>query len=105
MLAQNLCDLGYDAHDIAQEHSLVLTMWRELTQPDVLIYLDASLETIRRRLEVDWDQKYLDELIARVQDAREHAHLILRTDDLSEVQVVEQVLKFLKESHVAQHGD
>jgi broad-specificity NMP kinase len=96
-LAKRLCALGYDAHDIAQEHSLVPTMWHELTQPDVLIYLDASLDTIRRRLDVNWERAYVDELLARVADARNHADLSLDTSNLSEAQVVERVMKFLSQ--------
>lgn len=96
-LAKRLCALNYDAHDIAQEHSLVPTMWREITNPDVLVYLDASLSTIRQRLAVDWDQKYLDELVDRVKDARTQARFVLSTDDFSEVEVMERVLEFLEE--------
>ena len=95
-LARNLGALGYDTHDIAQEHSLVQTMWRELTQPDVLIYLDAALETIQRRLHVDWDANYVTELKRRVADARAHADFFLSTDDLSVEQVTTEVLRFIK---------
>ena len=94
-LANKLCVLGYDAHDIAQEHSLVPTMWRELTQPDVLIYLDASRETIQRRLHVTWEREYVAELVARVSHARQHADFFLDTNRLTEAQVVERVLEFL----------
>lgn len=96
-LAHRLAALGYDAHDIAQEHSLVPTMWREISSPDVLIYLDASLATIRQRLGVDWDQDYLDELIDRVKNARAQAHFVLPTDDMTEEQVTERIHEFLKE--------
>ena len=39
---------GYDANAVAQEHSAVSWLWRH-AEPDVLIYLDAALETVRAR--------------------------------------------------------
>jgi deoxyadenosine/deoxycytidine kinase len=94
-LAYRLRMLGFDADDVAQEHSHVQTMWREIARPDVLIYLDASLPTIRARLHVDWEQDYLDELHLRLADARAHAHFVLATDHLTEEGVCERVVDFL----------
>ncbi len=95
-LAGRLRNLGYDAHDCAQEHSHVQTMWRRITNPDVLIYLDANLTTIRERLQVDWDQAYLDELNRRLTDARAHLDLYIVTDDLSIDEVLGRILGFLR---------
>ena len=94
-LANKLRELGYDAEDVAQEHSHVRTMWRQLVNPDVLIYLDASLQTIRARLHVEWEQKYLDELNRRLTDARTHADFSLSTDELSQARVLARVVAFL----------
>lgn len=94
-LATKLRELGYDAHDIAQEHSDVQTMWLQLAKPDVLIYLDVSLATIHERLRVHWDQPYLDRMIFRLTNARAHAHFVLRTDNLSKEQVRDRILDFL----------
>ncbi len=95
-LANGLQAFGYDARDIAQEHSGVPTMWRRITNPDLLIYLDASLPTICARLRVDWEQAYLDELNRRLADARTHAHFYLDTDALAIPQVRERVVEFLR---------
>lgn len=100
-LEQNLIPLGYDAHAIGQEHSQVQTMWREVTNPDVLIYLDASLPTICARLNVNWEQSYIDEQTLRLADARAHAGLTLVTDDLSREQVAARVEEYLKSIQIA----
>ena len=99
-LARNLGKRGYDAHAIAQEHSEVQTMWRQMTHPDLLIYLDASLSTICARLNVNWEQGYIDEQIRRLGDARAHAAFALVTDDLSLDQVADRVVEFLDASSV-----
>ena len=41
-----------DARHVVQGHSHVPDMWQRVTQPDLLIYLDASLEVIRQRRRV-----------------------------------------------------
>ena len=40
-LIAGLRNHGYTAKHIAQEHSYVPAMWQLLTNPDILIYLDA----------------------------------------------------------------
>jgi len=99
-LENNLIPLGHDAHAIGQEHSEVQTMWRELTNPDVLIFLDASRSTICERLNVDWDQGYIDEQARRLADARAHADFTLATDGLDCDEVLSRVVEFLK-THTA----
>lgn len=99
-LAGNLANHGYDAHAIAQEHSEVETMWRQITNPDLLIYLDASLQTICSRLNVNWEQSYIDEQIRRLGDARAHATFTLITDDLSREQVAARIVEFLQASSI-----
>lgn len=94
-LANSLCALGYDAHDIAQEHSNVQRMWRVIARPDLVIYLDVSLETIHVRLQVNWEQSYLDEMHRRLTDAQAHSDFYLRTDLLSREEVLARVLEFL----------
>jgi len=94
-LEANLTQLGYDARAIAQEHSGVQTMWQQITQPDILIYLDVSLENICRRLKVNWEQSYLDEMNRRLAHARAHAHFYLDTNDLTIEQVCARVVAFL----------
>ncbi len=95
-LQDNLVRLGYNARAIAQEHSGVLTMWQQITQPDILIYLDVSLENICRRLKVNWEHAYLDEMNRRLAHARTHAHFFLDTNPLTADQVCARVETFLR---------
>jgi deoxyadenosine/deoxycytidine kinase len=95
-LANNLAKLGFDARAIGQEHSQVQTMWRQMTHPDILIYLEASLQTICARLNVVWEQNYLDEQNRRLGDARAHADFTLATDGLEREEVLVCVVDFLE---------
>jgi deoxyadenosine/deoxycytidine kinase len=95
-LATNLTACGYDAQDCAQEHSHVQSMWDKIAHPDLLLYLDASLATIRGRLGVDWEQAYLDEMNRRLANARAHADLVLNTDPLTCDQVFARALEFVR---------
>jgi hypothetical protein len=72
-------------------------MWQRLSKPDFLIYLDARLETIAQRRNIDWGQKRLDVLNARLAHARAHCDLYLPTDDLSPADVVARVRAQLSE--------
>lgn len=98
VLAASLKGLGYDARTAAQDHSLVPDMWRRLNPPDVLIYLDVTLETAhqRGRIGMGWDQQYLDEQHQRLRHARAHCDFYLLTSDLSEEEVLARVLDFLQ---------
>ncbi len=87
---------GYACRHIAQEHSYVQAMWQIISRPDLLIYLGASfpVSTARRRL--DWQEKDYQEQIRRLAHARQHAHLLLDTDNLTPDQVLQKVLGFLQ---------
>ena len=99
-LARNLRARGYDAEDCGQEHSGVQYMWQRIAQPDILIFLDASLATINQRLRVNWEQSYLDEMRRRLTHARAHAHCAIDTNPLSPDQVCEHVIGFLQAQHL-----
>jgi shikimate kinase len=99
-LVKRLCALGYNAHSCAQDHSYVPDMWRRLSKPDFLIYLDARLETIAQRRNIDWGQERLDVLNARLAHARAHCDLYLPTDDLKPSEVVAQVQAALAEANI-----
>lgn len=94
-LVKGLRELGYEAKEVQQEHSGVPYLWRYFQSPDVLIYLDASLETIARRRSIDFGQDYLDELRYRLRYARQSCDLFLLTDGLTEQEVLERVVAFL----------
>jgi hypothetical protein len=97
-LAVKLRELGYDAASAAQDHSYVPDMWQRLNPPDLLIYLDLSLEAARQRGRsgIGWDQVYLDREHERLRHARAHCDLYLSTDRLSEEEVLAQVLGYLQ---------
>ena len=93
-LASKLREKGYRARTVAQEHSYVPHLW-QLSRPDVLIYLDASLATIRRRRKARWPQSMLDDEHLKLAMAREHCDLYVHTDGLLPEDVASRVLTFL----------
>ena len=95
-LAERLQKLGYEARACTQEHSYVPTMWQKISRPDVLIYLDASLAVVAERRSADWSEGYLAKLNRRLSHARQHCDLYIQTDGLSEEEVLERVLAFLR---------
>ncbi|MBU0490658.1 MAG: hypothetical protein KKA73_20940 [Chloroflexi bacterium] len=98
VLAQGLQRHGYDARSCAQEHSYVPDMWQRIARPDVLIYLDAGLATIRRRRpNTTYTVRDLDTAHHRLRHARQHAHLIIATDARTEAAVLAEALRFLRE--------
>jgi hypothetical protein len=74
-------------------------MWKRLNPPDILVYLDVSLEAMhkRGRTGMGWDQRYLDEQHRRLRHAREHCDLYLPTSGLSETDVLMSVMDYLNE--------
>ena len=102
-LVRRLRALGYNAHSCAQDHSYVPDMWQRVARPDFLVYVDARLETIARRRAIDWGQKRLDELNARLAHARAHCDLYLPTDDLEPTDVVDRVRTALAEADIVPH--
>ena len=95
-LVRRLKALGYNARSVAQDHSYVPDMWRRITDPDLLIYLDAKLSSIARRRHIAWGERYLNDERHRLRHARQHCDLYLPTDDLMEEQVARQVIDFLE---------
>ena len=81
---------------IAQEHSYVKDMWKRITNPDVLIFLDVSYPVTLERRRLDWSDGDWAEQQRRLNHARAHADLYVNTDHLSVEQVVEKVVEFLK---------
>ncbi len=86
---------GYEARHIAQEHSYVKDMWKRITNPDVLIYLDVSYPVTLKRRTFDWREQDYQEQVARLAHARQHADLVIDTDPLTPNEVLGRVLDFL----------
>jgi hypothetical protein len=97
-LVRRLRDDGYTVREIRQEHSEVPDMWRRITNPDVLIYLDVTVEcaAVRERLNSpsSWWQH---ERTVRLAHARAHCDLYIDTTPLSPVEVYGRAVKFLSE--------
>ena len=88
---------GYTCRHIAQEHSYVPAMWQIITKPDLLIYLHASFQTSTTRRKLKWNEDDYAEQLRRLSHAREHAHIIINTDDLPPDRILQQALDFLKD--------
>ena len=95
-LATRLQREGYSARQIVQEHSYVAEMWKLLTMPDLLIFLDASFATCNRRKALNWlENEYLEQR-RRLRHAKEHCDLYIETDALTSDEVLQAVLQTLE---------
>jgi guanylate kinase len=103
-LVNHLSALGFNARSCAQDHSHVPDMWRRLSKPDFMVFLDAELETIARRRKIDWGQDRLDQLQERLANARVNCDLYLPTDDLDPIDVVTRVQEALSVAGIEPSG-
>jgi cytidylate kinase len=92
-----LAPLGYRTRHIAQEHSYVKDMWQRLTNPDLLIFLDASWAVTCQRRSLDWTEAEWQEQQFRLRHARANADLYLDTDELSVDEVAQRVVAFVRQ--------
>lgn len=95
-LTEALAALGHSARHIAQEHSYVKDMWKRITNPDLLVFLDVSYPVSQQRRPMNWTEADYHEQQRRLSHAREGANLIVETDNLQVDEVLEQVLDFIK---------
>jgi len=95
-LTEGLEKNGYVCRHIAQEHSYVPAMWQIIAKPDILIYLNVSFPISTDRTKLNWQEKDYIEQLHRLSHAREHAHIIIETDDLTSEEVLQNVLDYLK---------
>ena len=70
-------------------------MWKRITDPDILIFLDASFEVCTARRQLNWNQSDYLQQLQRLEHARQHADLIIQTDQRSPDQVLNEVLSHL----------
>jgi deoxyadenosine/deoxycytidine kinase len=91
---------GFTTRHIAQEHSYVKDMWKRITNPDVLIFLQASFPVTSQRKGklFHWSEAEYNEQQRRLAHAREHADLLIGTDHLSIQEVLDQVLAFVNKT-------
>jgi len=95
-LANGLNQHGYRSRAIAQEHSFVPDMWRRLTNPGLLIFLQASRPVGGQRRNMSWTDAEWEEQQSRLRHAREYADFYLDTDSLDIPGVLKAVLHFLE---------
>lgn len=101
-LARVLRAHGYTVKELRQEHSVAPTMWQKFTHPDVLIYLDVSLEVAAQREGLTHPSPWWEEERAfRLAHARAHCDFYVDTSNLTPAQVAEQVLAFLAQRREA----
>lgn len=93
-LVRGLQQAGYEATQIAQEHSFAPRMWALIAQPDVLVFLDCQYETTLNR-GLNWALAEYEEQRPRLADARAHADLLLATDAAEPGEILQTVLDFL----------
>ena len=83
--------------EIRQEHSAAPDMWRRITDPDVLIYLDVSLDVGAQREGLDRPSSWWpEEREVRLAHARDHCDLYIDTSKLSVDEVVDTALRFIE---------
>ncbi len=87
---------GYRCRHIAQEHSYVKTMWRVITNPDILIFLECSFENSTARRKLNWLPADHEEQLRRLSHAREHADIVIDTNFPTPEEVLDQALIHLK---------
>lgn len=93
-LLQGLQESGFNARQVAQEHSFAPSMWQQITDPDLLIFLDCSYESTRQR-GLNWTREEYEQQRPRLAHARTHADLILSTDTDSPQGILQKVIEFL----------
>lgn len=97
-LVAGLKKRGVHARNIAQEHSYVKDMWRQLTNPDILIFLQVSYPVAQKRRKLNWNLGEYEEQIYRLRNADQYADFHLNTDGLTPKEVLNAVLDFLKKT-------
>jgi len=96
-LVANLHARGLDAHAVAQEHSGVSYLW-QLSEPDLLIFLDVDLATTAARRRREWPASLYETQQGRLAHARTHADLYLDGSALTPEEIVERIADFATRS-------
>jgi deoxyadenosine/deoxycytidine kinase len=97
-LIDNLVHPDYNLRHIAQEHSYVADMWKRISNPDLLIFLEVDYETIGVRKSFSFTRKEYQDQMARLQHAYTHADLIIDTTNRTPEQISSIASEFIKNS-------
>ncbi len=96
-LAIRLRALGYRVTEIRQEHAAAPEMWRRLTNPDVLIYLDVTMAVAAAREGLAAPSSWWpEERKVRLAHARRHCDLYIDTTSLAPTEVAATALRYLE---------
>jgi hypothetical protein len=95
VLKRGLLTRGYQVKHIAQEHSYVQEMWKKIANPDVLVFLEVSYPITLERSSLSWSKHEYEEQLRRLSHAREHADLVIETDEKTPEQILKIVLDYL----------
>lgn len=71
-------------------------MWKRITNPDMLIFLQVSYAISQQRRPMNWNEAEYEEQQRRLSHARENADLYIETDNLDIEEVLERALAFIK---------
>ena len=74
-------------------------MWKRISNPDILIYLDVSYPVSLERRRMNWSEDEFNQQIYRLKNAKEYADFYLNTDQLTIDEVLKQTLEFLDSKH------
>jgi len=97
-LARALRTLGYRVKEIMQEHCAAPMMWRRISNPDVLVYLDVSMDVAAQREGLPQPSSWwVEEREFRLAHARVHCDLYVDTSALTPADVLAQVVDYLQE--------
>jgi deoxyadenosine/deoxycytidine kinase len=94
-LIAGLEKISYRCRHIAQEHSHVKYMWKHITNPDVLIFLECSYENSTSRRKLNWLPADHEEQLRRLSHAHEHADIVIDTNFLTPEEVLTRALDAL----------
>lgn len=98
-ISQGLIDIGYNVRQIAQEHSYVKDMWKKISDPDILIFLEVSQSTIIRRKNFQFTKSDYSKQMERLSHAYQHADLVVNTDNKTVEDTLREILLFISEIH------
>ena len=99
-LVNGLRDAGIDAYVSAQEHSIVPDLWNR-RGPDLLVFLDVDLDTIRRRRGRSWPASVYAMQERRLAPARGNADLEIRTSDVNTIETLSRTLDLAEQWRAA----
>lgn len=86
---------GYDARVSGQEHSAIAALW-QMSHPDVLIALEATIGAVRSRRGDGWPEWLHDVQRTRLHQAVQAADITIDTSHLGPDDVANQVIAFLE---------